>query len=192
MLILTGSGCTFKKRGILLGSLENVEPPNVFSGHGRFLMYLQALAGQAWPLWLCWPYAQGPSHSKPHCTDTLGETGHCINRAFHISKKFCIYFLCFSPSKSLLYFPQWETAFSQFCSNLRLSRKPCLASSPSARVSLCMPSLQQTLPFLQPQQVGWAVTFQGCKGLTKSVLWELLEFCFGHWSKSQHNIWPER
>lgn len=139
-----------------------------------------------------WLYAQGHSHSKPHCTDTLGESGHCINRTFHISEKFCIYFLCFSPSKTLLHFLQWETAFSQFCSNLRLSRRSHLASSPSARASLCMPSLQQTLPFLQPQQVGWAVAFQGRKGLTKSVLRELLEFCFGHWSKSQHNIWPER
>lgn len=66
--------------------------------------------------------------------------------------------------------------------------KETLASSPSDRVSFCTLNLQQNLPFLQPQQVGWAVTFQGCKGLTKSVLRELHKFCFGHCSKPQHNI----
>lgn len=170
-LFSQGLHVSSKTDGYYLGSLANVEQPNVFSGHGRFLMYLQGLAGQAWPLWLCWPYAQGCSHSKPHSTDTLGESGHCIKGAFHILEKLGIFFLCFSPSKSLLNFLQWETAFFQFCS--RLSRRPCLASSPPARVSLCMPNLQQNLPFLQPQQVGWAVTFQGRKGLTKLVLREL-------------------
>lgn len=54
---------------------------------------------------------------------------------------------------------------------LKESPAPC---SPSAWAPLCMPCLQSNQPFLQPQQIGWAFTFQCRKGLTKLVPWKLL------------------
>lgn len=48
------------------------------------------------------------------------------------------------------------------------------------------------LPFLQPEQIGWAITFQGSKSLTKLMLWKFLHFLCSHWAKPQNHIRPER
>lgn len=98
-LLSQGLDVSSRTEGYYLGSLTNEEHPQVFLGLGTLLMYLQGLAGHAWPLWLCRSYAQSCSHAKPHCTATVVESEHCKNGVFHILEKLGIYFLC------LLHFP---------------------------------------------------------------------------------------
>lgn len=175
MLILSGAGYVFRNKGILFGKFGKCGATKCF------LRTCQVPDVPSRSVWL----STAPVAMLALCPGSLTLQAPLYR---HTGRKWTLHKWGLSHFRKVGYLfsvllPKQElVAFSAMRNSLflSLSRRPCLATSPSARVSLCMPSLQQNPPFFQPQQVGWAVTFQCRKGLTKSVLREPLEFCFGH------------